>query len=190
MKAIAKTLLLALAFAGLGYWAWGKIAGTGDSSEPATAHATSTGSISVTSSPEAPVVVTYFSSDVRCATCLKIEALTRRAVEERFAGPLAKGQIAFQILNMDEEENAHFVDDYELAFKTVVIRGDAHAGDAHAGDAHAGDAHAGDAQKNATDEKSVEPWVKMDEVWSLTAKPDEFIDYLAAEIGRRLPEAG
>ena len=96
---------------------------------------------------------------------------------------------------MDEEENAHFVDDYELAFKTVVIRGDAHAGDAHAGDAHAGDAHAGDAhagdaQKNATDEKSVEPWVKMDEVWSLTAKPDEFIDYLAAEIGRRLPEAG
>jgi len=165
MKIIAKTLLLALAFAGLAYWAWGKIAGPGDASEPVASEEAAAPS----SSPEAPVVVTYFNSDVRCSTCVEIESLTRRAVEERFSDSLSKGQIAFQVLNMDKKENAHFVDDYELAFKTVVIRGDTQV-------------------RGEGDAETIEPWVKMDEVWSLTAKPDEFIDYLAAEISRRLPE--
>ncbi|MEX2578356.1 MAG: nitrophenyl compound nitroreductase subunit ArsF family protein [Verrucomicrobiales bacterium] len=164
MKTIAKTLLLVLAFAGIAYYAWDRIAGS--RSETASSETTSESASSVeVGDPAAPVVVTYFSSDVRCPTCLEIESLTRRAVEERFAGPLAEGTLAFRILNMDEEENVHFVDDYELAFKTVVIRGDA-GGDDFA-----------------------EPWVKMDEVWSLTAKPDEFIAYLAEEIERRLPKA-
>lgn len=179
MKTIAKTLLLVLAFAGIAYYAWGKIAGSGDASEPAAAGAVPA-SAAASSAHDAPVVVTYFSSDVRCPTCMEIETLTRRTVEERFAGPLAQGQIAFQILNMDEKENAHFVDDYELAFKTVVVRGDAHAGTAHGGDERINDA----------DAETIEPWVKMNGVWSLTAKPDEFIDYLAEEISRRLPEAG
>lgn len=165
MKTIAKTLLLVFAFVGIGFWAWGKITGTGPAASEESAR--------IAASPSATgVTVTYFSSDVRCPTCLEIEALTRRAVEERFAEPLANGRIAFQILNMDEKENAHFVDDYELAFKTVVISGDAHA------------------VNTGNDTAAVEPWVKMDEVWTLVDKPDEFIDYLAQEIDRRLPNAG
>lgn len=67
------------------------------------------------------IKVTYFSSDVRCYTCVRIEQLTRQTVERHFAPELASGRIAFQVINLDGPGNRHFIEDYRLISKTVIV---------------------------------------------------------------------
>jgi len=67
------------------------------------------------------VLVTYFSSDVRCATCVRIERLTRETVERKFGPELASGRIAFRTVNLDGPGNEYFVRDYSLISKTVIV---------------------------------------------------------------------
>lgn len=72
--------------------------------------------------------VTYFSSDIRCYTCVRIEQLTRQTVERHFAPELASGRITFQVINLDSPGNRHYVQDYRLISKTVIVS-DLAAGD-------------------------------------------------------------
>lgn len=65
--------------------------------------------------------VTYFSSDVRCYTCVRIEELTRRTVERHFAPEFASGRVAFEVINLDGPGNRHYVQDYRLISKTVIV---------------------------------------------------------------------
>lgn len=74
-----------------------------------------------TSLPENGVVVTYFTTDVRCPSCHKIEELTRQTVETRFAESLKDGTLVFRSINTDHPANKHFVDDYQLVSKTVIV---------------------------------------------------------------------
>ena len=67
------------------------------------------------------IQVTYFSSDVRCATCVRIERLTRASVEKNFGAELASGRIVLQTINLDGPGNEHFVQDYQLISKTVIV---------------------------------------------------------------------
>ncbi len=67
------------------------------------------------------IQVTYFSSDVRCATCVRIERLTRETVEKNFGAEIASGRIVLQTINLDGPGNEHFVQDYQLISKTVIV---------------------------------------------------------------------
>jgi hypothetical protein len=67
------------------------------------------------------VQVTYFSGDVRCATCVRIERLTRETVAKNFAAELASGRVVLQTINLDSPGNEHFVLDYQLISKTVIV---------------------------------------------------------------------
>jgi len=67
------------------------------------------------------IQVTYFSSDVRCATCVRIERLTRETVEKNFGAEVASGRIVLQTINLDDPGNEHFVQDYQLISKTVIV---------------------------------------------------------------------
>jgi len=67
------------------------------------------------------IQVTYFSSDVRCATCVRIERLTRETVEKNFAREIASGRVVLQTINLDGPGNEHFVQDYQLISKTVIV---------------------------------------------------------------------
>ena len=69
------------------------------------------------------IQVTYFSSDVRCATCVRIERLTREAIEKNFAPEIASGRVVLQTINLDGPDNEHFVQDYQLISKTVIVSG-------------------------------------------------------------------
>ncbi len=80
--------------------------------------ATSTPAVAM---PGNGVVVTYFTTDVRCASCRKIESLTRKAVESQFPDEFSKGNIVFQVVNTDRQENSHFINDYNLVSKTVIV---------------------------------------------------------------------
>jgi len=106
-------ILLLLVAAGIGAWAW-KTFGPGANTEDQQKQPTTAESAARTPAEEPArlVVVTYFTSDQRCPTCLKIEKQTREAVEGGFAKELADGVLRFQTLNMDRAENKHFVGDY------------------------------------------------------------------------------
>ena len=63
----------------------------------------------------------YFRSNFRCSSCYKIEEYTKEAMEIYFQDKLESGEIVYKVINIDEEENAHFVDDYQLYTKSVVL---------------------------------------------------------------------
>jgi thiol-disulfide isomerase/thioredoxin len=67
------------------------------------------------------IVVTYFHTTQRCASCKKIEAYTTEAVQKAFAAEIEKGRVIWRLVNTDEKENKHFVKDYQLYTKSVVV---------------------------------------------------------------------
>lgn len=67
------------------------------------------------------VVMTYFLIGTRCASCKKIEALARETAERDFAAELAANRLVFRVIDTGEPENRHYLNDYKLTSKTVVI---------------------------------------------------------------------
>lgn len=154
MKLIAQSILVLIVLAGVGIWGWEKFQPRQQS--PATSLQESVPASAESSAGSGhAILVTYFTSNVRCDSCLKIEELTKRTVEERNSrkGP---GQVSFQALNIDLPENQRFVESYALSFKTVVI-------------------------SDLRDGKEVS-WQKMDDVWGFLDEPDAFASYLSKQI--------
>src|SRR5690606_10532252 len=71
--------------------------------------------------PARQIVATYFHGDVRCATCKKLEADAKAAIEQAFAAELADGRLAFKAVNVDRPENAHFNEDYSLVTRSLIL---------------------------------------------------------------------
>ena len=69
---VLRIALVLLAMAGIGTWAWRSF-GPAPSPSPAS-------SPPPAAEPEHLVLVTYFTSNQRCPTCVKIETQTRKAV--------------------------------------------------------------------------------------------------------------
>ena len=63
----------------------------------------------------------YFHGDVRCATCRKLEAYTDEAIRGGFADELDAGAVVFRAVNVDQAANKHFVTDFQLTTKAVVL---------------------------------------------------------------------
>lgn len=68
------------------------------------------------------VTVYYFHGNQRCFTCNEIEKLTRQAVENEFSQQVASGKILMQSINVDLKENEHFIKDFELTIRSVVMQ--------------------------------------------------------------------
>ena len=69
------------------------------------------------------LTVYCFHGNRRCMTCSKIEQLTKQALEEKYAGALASGKIVFRAVNVEEPVNEHFVRDFGLTVRGVVMAG-------------------------------------------------------------------
>ena len=67
------------------------------------------------------LVVYYFHGDVRCVTCHNLEAYTKEALERYFADGLTSEDITWKPVNVDKPENKHYVRDYKLVSKAVVL---------------------------------------------------------------------
>ncbi len=68
--------------------------------------------------------VYYFHGNKRCMTCNRIEELTKQSLQTKFGGQLANGKIVFQSINLDEPANEHFIKDFQLVAKSVVMQKD------------------------------------------------------------------
>ena len=106
------------------------------------------------------IQVTYFSSDVRCATCVRIERLTHETVARNFAPEIASGRIVLQTINLDDEGNEHFVQDYQLISKTVIVSDRAQGQEV--------------------------TWENLQEVWSKQKDEQAFEAYLVDAVRRHL----
>jgi hypothetical protein len=117
--------------------------------------------------PPAPapptVLVTYFHTTARCTSCLKIEDLTNATMTTRLSGPVAEKRVVFRSVNVDDPENAHFVKDYGLYTKSVVV-------------------------SEVRDGREVR-WKNLDQVWHLLGNPESFQSYVEREVRAYLEKA-
>jgi len=106
--------------------------------------------------PAAPkVVVYYFHGNTRCITCKKIESFARSAIESGFAAELKTGRIEFRSVNVEEPNNEHYVQDYQLVTRSVVL------------------------SRIRNDKQDT--WKNLDQVWTLVRDPDVFNRYVVDE---------
>jgi hypothetical protein len=85
---------------------------------PAAAKAASDGSQKKDGST---VIAYYFHGDYRCYNCMTIEQYSKEAIEKYFPEQLKSGKLSFSVLNIDLPENAHFIKDYQLYTRTLII---------------------------------------------------------------------
>ena len=67
------------------------------------------------------LVVYYFAEGKDCTTCENLAAFTKEAIMSEFAGELASGAVVWRAYNVDEKRYEHFVTDYNLYTKSVVL---------------------------------------------------------------------
>lgn len=67
------------------------------------------------------VMVYYFHGNFRCSNCHRIEQYTKEAIEQYFKNELDSGKLVFKIVNIDEKQNRHFTEDYQLYTRSVVV---------------------------------------------------------------------
>ena len=73
--------------------------------------------------PARQVTAYYFHTTMRCPSCRKIEAWSREAVHREFAPDLKAERLVWRMVNVDEPKNKHFVQDYKLYTKSLVLVG-------------------------------------------------------------------
>lgn len=67
------------------------------------------------------LIVYYFHGSFRCMNCYKIENYTKGTIENYFSEQLRSGEIVYKTVNVEKKENAHFVEDYGLYTRSVVL---------------------------------------------------------------------
>lgn len=71
--------------------------------------------------PQDFVAVYYFHGNFRCVNCHNIEKYTKETVEKYFQKELDTGRIVFKAINVETNGNEHFISDYGLYTKSVVV---------------------------------------------------------------------
>jgi hypothetical protein len=66
------------------------------------------------------VEVLDFHTDHRCATCLEIEKLTKKVLNDYYASEMKSGKITFRLINADDKANAAIVKKF-FAYGTTLI---------------------------------------------------------------------
>ena len=101
-------------------------------------------------------IATYFLTNIRCPSCLTIERLTAKTIKAEFADQLAAGVLQWRTINIDGEGNYHFVKDYKLYTKSVII--------------------------SEMEEGKEIRWKNLPKVWELLGNEEKFGKYLKDEM--------
>jgi hypothetical protein len=108
------------------------------------------------------VLAYYFHGTQRCPTCRKLEAYSAEAIEKGFGEALKRGNLEWRGVNVDEPLNKHFVKDYQLYTKSLVI-------------------------VKMQGGKQVE-WKNLEKIWELVGEKDDFVRYVQDEVSAYLGE--
>ncbi|MHC4076762.1 MAG: nitrophenyl compound nitroreductase subunit ArsF family protein, partial [Planctomycetota bacterium] len=102
------------------------------------------------------LIVYYFHGDQRCATCHKLETYAKEALDTYFADKIASKKIVWKVVNVDRTENSHFIQDYKLVTKSVVLSEVAHG-------------------------KEV-GWKNLDQIWQKVGNKESYLQYVCDSI--------
>ena len=147
VKALLTGALLLLAVAGVVYVLVGG-QGSSDGAAPA--------ELAADALPADGVVVYYFHGNKRCATCNKMEALAAEVIYDRYGAHLRDGTVMFRAVNLETDATRHFVADFELTNRCVVM-------------------------VERRDGQDVQ-WRRLDEVWEKIADDEVYVDYIAENL--------
>ncbi|MDO9528188.1 MAG: nitrophenyl compound nitroreductase subunit ArsF family protein [Syntrophales bacterium] len=67
------------------------------------------------------VVVYYFHGNYRCFSCTRIEQMTLIAVGEAFETEIKNGLLEMKTVNVENQKNRHFIEEYQLYTKSVIV---------------------------------------------------------------------
>lgn len=106
--------------------------------------------------PTGKVIAYYFHGTFRCYTCTNMEKYSREAIEANFKDAFASGILEFKAVNVEEKGNEHFVNDYQLYTKSLIL-------------------------SLVKDNKEVKS-KNLDKIWEYARNKQMFIDYVTSEI--------
>lgn len=120
VKKIIRFALLIFVIASVSYLIAKEGSWNGGATQPQT---TVPSTIAAESTPATPDHVTayYFHGNFRCASCRKIEEYSKAAINEGFVNELKDGKLKFNVVNVEESPNRHFIRDYSLVTKSLVL---------------------------------------------------------------------
>ena len=113
--------------------------------------------------PDSKVYAYYFHGTMRCPTCHKLEQYSKEAVDTNFKNEIASGKLDFSSINTDERRNEHFIDDYRLYTKSLVLS----------------------LVKGGKEVKSK----NLNKIWEFVGDKDRFLGYVKEEVADFLKES-
>jgi len=146
-KTIFGILLVAFALVGVGVWAH-KTFGKAETPPPVVSP------VDASTAQPTKAIVYYFRTNYRCATCMKLQAYTQETVEKLFADEVRRGEIKFVMLNVEEKPNEHFIQDYSLKTKSVVL----------------------------VSTKRKDQWKNLDQIWDRVGDKTGYMRYIQEEL--------
>jgi len=102
------------------------------------------------------VVVYYFHTNYRCNTCRKLEAYSHAAIEATFPKELESGRLVWRLVNVEDKGNEHFVEDYGLYTKSLVL-----------------------VQESKGQQVR---WKNLEKIWELVTQQEKFYEYVQDEV--------
>jgi len=102
------------------------------------------------------VIAYYFHGTMRCPTCYNMEKYSKEAIEANFKDALSSGKLEFKAVNVEENGNEHFANDYKLYTKSLILS----------------------LLKDGKEIKSK----NLEKIWEYAHNRQKFIDYVSGEI--------
>ncbi|UCG38262.1 MAG: hypothetical protein JSV00_08710 [bacterium] len=110
---------------------------------------------------ENQIVIYYFHRKFRCQACGPLEETLRAMVQGRYEQQFRTGVLAMCVINLDEPENRHFLDDFRLLSNSLVI-----------------------AEKR---KGVVQRFTNLEAIWDITEGTEAIAGFLHREVSRYLP---
>lgn len=104
------------------------------------------------------IIVYYFHGDARCETCRKLEAYAKETLDTYFADELDAGKIVWQVVNIEQPQNEHYIGDYKLVTKSVVL-------------------------SKVRQGKEI-TWENLDKIWQEVGDKQDYIEYVRDSISK------
>jgi len=92
-----------------------------------------------------------------------MEKYSREAIDSNFKDALASGRLEFKAVNVEDRGNEHFVDEYKLYTKTLILS----------------------LVKDGKEVKSK----NLDKIWELVRDKQKFIKYVTSEVSGFMKDA-
>lgn len=108
------------------------------------------------------VIAYYFHGSFRCITCTNMEKYSNEAITTNFQDAVGAGNLEFKAVNVEDAGNEHFVNDYQLYTKALVL-------------------------SMVKDGKEVK-YKNLDQIWQLARNKQKFMDYVVSKVNEFMKE--